>query len=59
MRIGTAGNTADIISRHKFSIRKKYGQNFLVDASMLEKIVNAADVGSDDKGSAKMIRCWR
>ena len=49
MRIGTAGNTADIISRHKFSIRKKYGQNFLVDASMLEKIVNAAGISEDDK----------
>lgn len=48
MRIGTAGNTADILSRHKFNIRKKYGQNFLVDASMLEKIVNAAGIGGDD-----------
>ena len=49
MRIGTAGNTADILSRHKFSIRKKYGQNFLVDASMLEKIVNAAGIGEEDR----------
>ena len=48
MRIGTAGNTADILSRHKFSIRKKYGQNFLVDASMLEKIVETAGIGEDD-----------
>ena len=48
MRIGTAGNTADILSRHKFSIRKKYGQNFLVDASMLEKIVETAGIGGDD-----------
>ena len=49
MRIGTVGNTADIISRHKFSIRKKYGQNFLADISMLEKIVNAAAIGPEDK----------
>ena len=48
MRIVTAGNTADILSRHKFSIRKKYGQNFLVDVSMLEKIVETAGIGSDD-----------
>ncbi|MBR3104417.1 MAG: 16S rRNA (adenine(1518)-N(6)/adenine(1519)-N(6))-dimethyltransferase, partial [Lachnospiraceae bacterium] len=28
--------------------RKKFGQNFLVDMSMLEKIVDSAEVTKDD-----------
>ncbi|MCR5249832.1 MAG: 16S rRNA (adenine(1518)-N(6)/adenine(1519)-N(6))-dimethyltransferase RsmA [Lachnospiraceae bacterium] len=48
MRIATPGNTAELIRKHGFSVRKKYGQNFLVDASMLEKIVDSAQIGADD-----------
>ncbi len=37
-----------IINEHNFSVQKKYGQNFLVDANILEGIVDAADVTKAD-----------
>ncbi len=46
--LGTPAKTAEIIKKYDFAFRKKYGQNFLVDKSMLEKIVSAADLNGDD-----------
>ena len=46
--IATPTKTAEIVSRHNFMFRKKFGQNFLVDMSMLEKIVDSAEVTKDD-----------
>ena len=37
-----------IMKQHDFSVRKKYGQNFLVDANVLRAIVEAAEIGKDD-----------
>lgn len=37
-----------IIKEHHFSVQKKYGQNFLVDANILEGIVAAAGVTKED-----------
>ncbi|MBO4835868.1 MAG: 16S rRNA (adenine(1518)-N(6)/adenine(1519)-N(6))-dimethyltransferase RsmA [Lachnospiraceae bacterium] len=37
-----------IMKQHDFSVRKKYGQNFLVDANVLRSIVEAAEIGKDD-----------
>ena len=48
MNIATPGNTAELLRSHGLSARKKYGQNFLVDRSILEKIVDAAGVGAED-----------
>ena len=36
------------MKQHDFSVRKKYGQNFLVDANVLRAIVEAAEIGKDD-----------
>ncbi len=41
-------NTRDIIQKYNFVIRKKYGQNFLVDADVLEQIIGASGVTKDD-----------
>ena len=41
-------NTQDIIKRHNFSIQKKYGQNFLIDEHVLNKIIAAAELNKDD-----------
>ena len=41
-------NVQKIIKDHQFSVRKKYGQNFLVDANILGAIVEAADIQKDD-----------
>ena len=46
--LGNPQNTIDIINKYKFVIQKKFGQNFLVDEHVLEKIVHAADITKDD-----------
>ncbi len=46
--LGNAASTAGIIKKYDFSIQKRFGQNFLVDEHVLAKIIDAANVGSDD-----------
>ena len=46
--LGNAGNTGRILQQYELRAQKKYGQNFLVDAGILEKIVNAAKITQDD-----------
>ena len=45
---GIARRTAEVIKKYDFSIQKRYGQNFLTDEHVLDKIVDASDVGSED-----------
>lgn len=40
--------TIETIKKYNFAFQKKYGQNFLVDEHVLEKIVSAAGVTKDD-----------
>lgn len=47
-RLGNPKNTIGILNKHKFAIQKKYGQNFLIDNNILEKIVRVADISKDD-----------
>ncbi len=47
-RIANAGNTIDVIKKHDFTFRKRFGQNFLIDGHVLDKIVDAADITKDD-----------
>lgn len=46
--LGTPGGTIEILKKYNFSFQKKYGQNFLIDANILEKIVNASDITDRD-----------
>lgn len=46
--LGTPSATAEIIKKYEFSFQKKFGQNFLIDKNMLEKIVSAAEVSKED-----------
>lgn len=46
--LGTPTATAAVINKHNFSFRKKFGQNFLVDRNMLEKIISSAEVTKED-----------
>ena len=46
--LGTPANTAAIINKYDFHFAKKYGQNFLIDKSMLEKIISSAEIEEDD-----------
>lgn len=46
--LGNYTNTAEILKKYQFRMQKKYGQNFLIDANILKKIVEAAQVAKDD-----------
>lgn len=40
--------TIDIIKKYDFAFQKRFGQNFLIDGHVIEKIVKAADITKDD-----------
>lgn len=40
--------TIEILQKYKFHFQKKYGQNFLIDVRVLDKIIDAAEIGADD-----------
>lgn len=44
----TPSKTIDLLKKHQFSIQKKYGQNFLIDRHILEKIIAAAEINKSD-----------
>ena len=46
--LGNPQNTIDIIKKYNFSFQKRFGQNFLIDTHVLEKIIKAAGVTKDD-----------
>lgn len=46
--LGNPKNTVEILKKHQFVIQKKYGQNFLIDTNILEKIILAAEITKDD-----------
>lgn len=46
--LGNPKNTIEILNKYSFVFQKKFGQNFLIDNHVLEKIVRAADITKDD-----------
>lgn len=46
--LGNPTNTIAVLQKYHFNFQKKFGQNFLVDANILEKIILSADIKSDD-----------
>ena len=46
--LGNPTNTIAVLQKYQFQFQKKYGQNFLIDANILEKIIDAAGVCSED-----------
>lgn len=46
--LGNPQNTIEILKKYEFSFQKKYGQNFLIDTHVLDKIIRAAEISSDD-----------
>lgn len=46
--LGIPQNTISILQKYGFRFQKKYGQNFLIDPSVLERIVDAAQIGEKD-----------
>ena len=48
MHLGNLTNTIAVLNRYGFSFQKKFGQNFLIDENVVEKIVREAGVTKDD-----------
>ena len=48
LRLSNPVRLAGIIEKYNFRFQKKYGQNFLIDDHILEKITEAADIRRDD-----------
>ena len=46
--LGNPKNTIEIIQKYEFTFQKKFGQNFLIDTHVLEKIISAAGITKDD-----------
>lgn len=40
--------TIEVIQKYQFAFQKRFGQNFLIDAHVLEKIISAAGITKDD-----------
>lgn len=41
-------NTIEILQKYHFNFQKKFGQNFLIDPTVLERIISAAEITKDD-----------
>ena len=40
--------TIEIIKKYNFAFQKRFGQNFLIDSHVIEKIIRAADINKED-----------
>ena len=47
-RIATPSKTKEIIEQNAFYFKKNYGQNFLIDANVLQNMISAADISDQD-----------
>ncbi len=47
-KLGNPKNTIEILNKYKFVFQKKFGQNFLIDIHVLDKIILAADITKED-----------
>ena len=48
MKLIDPKKTIEVIQKNDFAFKKSFGQNFLVDSHVLDKIIDAADVGAED-----------
>ncbi|MCX4304923.1 MAG: 16S rRNA (adenine(1518)-N(6)/adenine(1519)-N(6))-dimethyltransferase RsmA [Acetatifactor sp.] len=46
--LGIPRNTIEVLQKYQFTFQKKFGQNFLIDTSVLERIVAAAQITGED-----------
>ena len=46
--LGNPARTAEVLNKFGISAQKRYGQNFLIDSNILEKIVKSAGITKDD-----------
>lgn len=46
--LGIPKNTIEILQKYNFNFQKKFGQNFLIDTHILERIIDEAEITKDD-----------
>lgn len=46
--LGNPQKTIEIIQKYEFNFQKKFGQNFLIDTHVLDKIISSAGITKDD-----------
>ena len=46
--LGNPKKTIEVLQKYDFVFQKKFGQNFLIDPHVLDKIMNAADIQKED-----------
>ncbi len=46
--LGIPQNTIAVLQKYNFNFQKKFGQNFLIDTHVLEKIMDSAEITKDD-----------
>ena len=46
--LGNPQNTIESLQKYNFNFQKKFGQNFLIDEHVLDKIIRAAEITKDD-----------
>ena len=47
-RLASPGTVRSLLRAYGVQVKKRYGQNFLIDANILNRIVEAAELGPDD-----------
>lgn len=47
-RLGNPRETIAVLQKYNFTFQKKFGQNFLIDTHVLNKIISAADITKED-----------
>lgn len=46
--LGNPKNTIEVLQKYQFNFQKRFGQNFLIDSYVLEKIIREAGIKKDD-----------
>lgn len=46
--LGIPSNTIAILQKYNFNFQKKFGQNFLIDTRVLDRIIESAEITKDD-----------
>ena len=46
--LGNPKNTIEVLQKYHFNFQKKFGQNFLINTSILEEIIDAAEITRED-----------
>lgn len=46
--LGNPQETIEVLNKYQFTFQKKFGQNFLIDTRVLDKIIRAAEITEED-----------